>query len=92
MRIDYFRSNGSERLASAVVRFGADEKIVLTATPDGGVRGARVGSATLDNLKKASQLSLMEVPEDTKALPRETILSTDGLSRAAEQLLKACGA
>jgi hypothetical protein len=90
MRLDYFRSNGRESLASAVIRFGADRKIVLAATPDGGVRGARVYSATLDQLKAASQLSLMEVPEDTKALPRETILSTDGLSRAAEQLLSAC--
>jgi hypothetical protein len=90
MRLDYFRSNGRESLASAVIRFGADRKIVLAATPDGGVRGARVLSATLDQLKAASQLSLMEVPEDTKALPRETILSTDGLSRAAEQLLSAC--
>ncbi len=90
MRLDYFRSNGRESLASVVIRFGADLKIVLAATPDREVRGARIGWGTVDQLKAASRLSLMEVPEDTKALPRETILSTDGLSRAAEQLLQAC--
>jgi hypothetical protein len=92
MRLDYFRSNGGESLASAVIRFGADQKIVLAATPDGEVRGARIDVAIVNQLKTSSQLSLMEVPKDTAALPRETILSTDGLSRAADQLLKACRA
>ena len=45
MRLDYFRSNGRESLASVVIRFGADLKIVLAATPDREVRGARVGGA-----------------------------------------------
>ena len=92
MRLDYFRSNGRESLASAVIRFGADRRIVLAATTDGEVRGSRIGSVMVDQLKAASQLSLMEVPKDTAALPRETILSTDGLSRAVEQLSKACRA
>ena len=62
MRLDYFRSNGRESLASAVIRFGADLRIVLAATPDGEVRGSRIGSGMVDQLKAASRLSLMEVP------------------------------
>jgi hypothetical protein len=45
-----------------------------------------------EKLKVASQLSLMEVSKDNQAQPRETVLSGDGLSRAVEQLLKACRA
>jgi hypothetical protein len=93
MRVDYYRSNVGESLASAVVRFGADQKIVLAATgtaTDGEVRGARLDGAMAEKLKAASQLSLMEVSKDSQALPRETVLSGDGLSRAVEQLLKAC--
>jgi len=89
MRVDY-RSNGSESLASAVIRFGADQKIVLAATSDAQVRGARVADAIVDKLKSASQLSLMEVLTDPLAQPRETMLSTDGLASAAEQLAKTC--
>jgi hypothetical protein len=95
MRVDYYRSNVGESLASAVVRFGADQKIVLAATrtaTDGEVRGARLDGAMAEQLKAASQLSLMEVSKDSQALPRETVLSGDGLSRAVEQLLKACRA
>lgn len=93
VRLDYFRTNHGESLDSTVIRFGADQKIVLAATrasTEGEVRGARLDAAMVDKLKAASQLSLMEVPSDRKALPRETILSTDGLSRAVEQLRKAC--
>jgi hypothetical protein len=89
MRVDY-RSNSGESLASAVIRFGADQKIVLAATSDAQVRGARINDPIVDALKSASQLSLMEVLKDPNASPRETILSTDGLSRAAEQLARTC--
>jgi hypothetical protein len=95
MRVDYFRSNVGENLTSAVIRFGADHKIVLAATrtaSDGEVRGARLDGTMVEKLKAASQLSLMEVSKDSQALPRETVLSSDGLSRAVEQLLKACRA
>jgi hypothetical protein len=95
MRLDYFRTNHRESLDSTVIRFGADQKIVLAATRasiEGEVRGARLDAAMVDKLKAASQLSLMEVPSDSRALPRETILSIDGLSHAVEQLRKACRA
>lgn len=78
-----------------MVRFGADQKIVLAATgtaTDGEVRGARLDGAVAEKLKVASQLSLIEVSKDSQAQPRETLLSGDGLSRAVEQLLKACRA
>jgi hypothetical protein len=89
MRVDY-RNNGRESLASAVIRFGADQKIVLAATRDAQVRGARVDAPVVEQLKSASQLSLMEVLKESSAPPRETIMSTEGLAPAADQLAKTC--
>ena len=65
MRVDY-RNNGRESLASAVIRFGADQKIVLAATTDAQVRGARVDAPVVEQLKSASQLSLMEVLKESE--------------------------
>jgi hypothetical protein len=92
VRFDYSRSDGREGLASAVIRFGADQRIVMAATPHREVRGTRVTNAVLDRLKAASQLSLMEVSADAGAPPRETVVSTDGLADATDQLIKACRA
>jgi hypothetical protein len=98
MRLDYVRVSTGEALASVVLRFGADQKIVLVAAgtaPLGEMRSVRVESGMVEKLKAAAQISLMEVgkvPDTNKTEPpvRETILSTDGLSRSIDQLSLGC--
>ena len=82
-----------------MIRFGADQKIVLAAAAgtasQGEVRSVRVESSMVEKLKAAAQISLMEVgkvPDTNKTEPpvRETVLSTEGLSRSIDQLSQGC--
>lgn len=94
----YLRSNTSDPLASAVMRFGADEKLVMVTAGTQGkfdVRSTHVQSSMIEKLKAAAHISLMEVgsvPAGKDAEPpvRETVLSTEGLSRSVDLLSKWC--
>lgn len=94
----YLRSNTSDALASSVVRFGADQKLVMVAVGTQGgfdVRSTQVQGGMIEKLKAAAQISLMEVgkvPADSDAEPpvRETILSTEGLERSVDLLSQGC--
>lgn len=99
LRLAYARTDVAEALASAVIRFGADEKVVLAATtalaPQLEIRMARLDLGMTEKLKSAAQISLMEVgkaPEqkDAAAAVRETVLSTEGLARSVDQLSRRC--
>lgn len=94
----YLRSNTSDALASAVVRFGADQKLVMVVAGTQGqfdVRSTHVQGSMIEKLKAAAHISLMEVgrvPAGKDAEPpvRETVLSTEGLSRSIDQLSQWC--
>lgn len=100
MRLDYVRISTGEALASVVLRFGADQKIVLAAAgtaPQGEMRSVRIEGSMVERLKAAAQISVMEVgktPDANRTEPpvRETVLSTEGLSRSIDQLSQGCRA
>lgn len=92
LRLDYARTRVDESIASVVIRFGADQKIVLgapKAVSQVEARAVRVDGAMVEKLKAAPRLSLMEVGDTTQA--RETVVSTEGLSRAIDRLSERCG-
>jgi hypothetical protein len=95
MVLSYLRGNGDETLASAVVRFGADQKIVMGAQVRSELRSVIVEANMIEKLKSATQLSLMEVGPVASAAGdetpvRETVLSTAGLPRSIELLAVWC--
>jgi hypothetical protein len=97
MLLYYVRSNTSDALTSAVLRFGADQKLIMIAAGRQGqfdVRSTHVSGSMIEKLAIATQISLMEVGKatDSNEPPvRETVLSTEGLPRSVEQLSKVCG-
>jgi len=93
--MSYARNNRDEPLASAALRFGADQKIVLGAFEQAALRTVTVEAGMVEKLKVATQLSLMEVGTADVAAGaersvEETVLSTSGLAQAIEQLWRAC--
>jgi hypothetical protein len=96
VRLGYLRANPSDAVVSVAWRFGADQKIAfstVTVTPQAEIRVVRVDGGMAERLKAATRISSMEVgpaKDGAEAAARETILSTDGLSRSVDSLLQSC--